>query len=104
VLWDVSETPSVFSIQMDERFDGENGETRRALAFCERHSHEGVGRFWPAEAPLAEMQRDVEVCCRLHQNGDPAPENYREYLRHKLRQAARTLPADDQNNSFSGNR
>jgi hypothetical protein len=35
---------------------------------------------------------------------NPAPENYRDYLRLKLRQAAKTLPADGRKNTFSDGR
>jgi len=34
----------------------------------------------------------------------PAPENYRDYLRLKLRQAAKTMPADAQKTTFSDDR
>jgi hypothetical protein len=43
-----------------------SGETRRALAFYAGHSHEGVDRFWPAEAPLAEAER-----CATAPGSDP---------------------------------
>jgi hypothetical protein len=35
---------------------------------------------------------------------NPAPENYRDYLRLKLRQAAKTQPADGRENTFSDGR
>ena len=35
---------------------------------------------------------------------NPAPENYRDYLRLKLRQAAKTHPADGRKNTFSRGR
>jgi len=60
----------------------------------------------PAEAPrlspirsLAYFRPLIEELCE-----HPAPENYREYLRLKLRQLAKTLPADDQKNTFSDDR
>ena len=60
----------------------------------------------PAEAPrlspirsLAYFRPVIEELCE-----HPAPENYREYLRLKLRQVAKTMPADDQKNTFSDDR
>src|SRR5208283_6232020 len=54
-----------------------SGEMRRALAFYAGHSHEGVGRFWPAEAPLADTElvhvpvvpphRDLQYVVQLFQ-------------------------------------
>jgi hypothetical protein len=60
----------------------------------------------PADAPrlspirsLAYFRPVIEELCEL-----PAPENYRDYLRLKLRQAAKALPADDQKTTFSDER
>ena len=60
----------------------------------------------PADAPrlspirsLAYFRPVIEELCE-----HPAPENYLEYLRLKLRQAAKTLSADDRKNTFSDDR
>jgi hypothetical protein len=60
----------------------------------------------PADAPrlspirsLAYFRPVIEELCE-----HPAPENYREYLRLKLRQAAKALPANDRENTFSDDR
>ena len=60
----------------------------------------------PAEAPrlspirsLAYFRPVIEELCE-----HPAPENYREYLRLKLRQVAKTLSADEQKTTFSDDR
>ena len=60
----------------------------------------------PPDAPrlspirsLAYFRPVIEELCE-----HPAPENYREYLRLKLRQAAKTLSADDRKNTFSDDR
>ena len=60
----------------------------------------------PADAPrlspirsLAYFRPLIEELCE-HQ----APENYREYLQLKLRQAAKSLTADDRNTTFSDDR
>jgi hypothetical protein len=60
----------------------------------------------PADAPrlspirsLAYFRPVIEELCE-----QPAPENYREYLRLKLRQAAKILSADDRKNTFSDDR
>ena len=60
----------------------------------------------PAEAPrlspirsLAYFRPVIEELCE-----QPAPENYREYLRLKLRQAAKNLSANDRKNTFSDDR
>jgi hypothetical protein len=45
---------------------------------------------------LADFRPVIEELCE-----NPAPENYREYLRLKLRQAAKSLSADDRENTFS---
>ena len=43
------------------RSSKDGGETGRTLAFSARHSHEWIGRFWPAEAPLMA----IRACARL---------------------------------------
>jgi hypothetical protein len=60
----------------------------------------------PADAPrlspirsLAYFRPVIEELCE-----NPAPENYREYLRLKLRQAAKNPSADDRENTFSDDR
>jgi hypothetical protein len=60
----------------------------------------------PADAPrlapirsLAYFRPVIEELCE-----NPAPENYREYLRLKLRQVAKTLSADKQKTTFSDDR
>lgn len=60
----------------------------------------------PADAPrlspirsLAYFRPVIEELCE-----HPAPENYRDYLHLKLRQAAKTLSADDQKNTFLDDR
>lgn len=60
----------------------------------------------PADAPrlslirsLAHFHPVIEELCE-----QPARDNYRKYLRLKLRQAAKTLPADDRRNTFSDDR
>ncbi len=60
----------------------------------------------PADAPrlspirsLAYFRPVIEELCE-----HPAPENYREYLRLKLRQAAKNLSADDRKNTLSDDR
>ncbi len=56
----------------------------------------------PRLAPIRSLAYFRPVIEELLEN--PAPENYRDYLRLKLRQAAKTLPADDRNNTFSDER
>jgi hypothetical protein len=60
----------------------------------------------PADAPRLSPIRSLAyfrpVIDELLEN--PAPENYRDYLRLKLRQAAKTLPADGRENTFSDGR
>jgi hypothetical protein len=60
----------------------------------------------PADAPRLTPIRSLAyfrpVIDELQEN--PAPENYRDYLRLKLRQAAKTLPADGRENTFSDGR
>jgi hypothetical protein len=60
----------------------------------------------PADAPqlspirsLAYFRPVIEELCE-----HPAPENYREYLRLKLRQAAKAMPANAQKTTFSDDR
>jgi hypothetical protein len=60
----------------------------------------------PADAPrlspirsLAYFRPVIEELCE-----HPAPDNYREYLRLKLRQAAKAPPANAQKNTFSDDR
>ena len=60
----------------------------------------------PADAPrlspirsLAYFRPVIEELCE-----NPAPENYRVYLRLKLRQVAKTLSADQQKTTFSDDR
>jgi len=60
----------------------------------------------PADAPrlspirsLAYFRPVIEELCE-----NPAPQNYREYLRLKLRQVANTLAADDRKTTFSDDR
>jgi hypothetical protein len=48
---------------------------------------------------LAYFRPVIEELCE-----HPAPENYREYLRLKLRQTAKTMSADDRINTFSDDR
>jgi len=56
----------------------------------------------PAESPRLTPIRSLAyfrpVIEELQQN--PAPENYREYLKLKLRKATETRPANDQKNAF----
>ena len=60
----------------------------------------------PADAPRLSPIRSLAyfrpVIEELQQH--PAPENYREYLRLKLRRAAKALSADVQKNAFSDDR
>ena len=60
----------------------------------------------PADAPRLSPIRSLAyfrpVIDELQEN--PAPENYRDYLRLKLRQAAKTPPADGRENTFSHGR
>ncbi len=60
----------------------------------------------PADAPhlspirsLAYFRSVIEEICE-----HPAPENYREYLRIKLRQTTKALTADDRKTTFSDDR
>jgi hypothetical protein len=60
----------------------------------------------PADAPrlspirsLAYFRPVIEELCE-----QPAPKNYREYLHLKLRQAAKTLSANNRKNTFSDDR
>jgi hypothetical protein len=56
----------------------------------------------PRLAPIRSLAYFRPVIDELLEN--PAPENYRDYLRLKLRQAAKTLPADGRKNTFSDGR
>ena len=56
----------------------------------------------PRLAPIRSLAYFRPVIDELLEN--PAPENYRDYLRLKLRQAAKTLPADGRENTFSDGR
>ena len=60
----------------------------------------------PADAPCLSPIRSLAyfrpVIEELQEQ--PAPENYRDYLRLKLRQAAKTMPADPQKKTFSDDR
>ena len=56
----------------------------------------------PRLAPIRSLAYFRPVIDELQEN--PAPENYREYLRLKLRMATHKSPADDQKNTFSNDR
>jgi len=56
----------------------------------------------PRLAPIRSMAYFRPVIEELLEN--PAPENYRDYLRLKLRKASQTSPADGQKNAFSDGR
>ena len=56
----------------------------------------------PRLTPIRSLAYFRPVIDELQEN--PAPENYRDYLRLKLRQAAKTLPADGRENTFSDGR
>ena len=56
----------------------------------------------PRLAPIRSLAYFRPVIDELQEN--PAPENYREYLRLKLRMATQKSPADDQKNTFSNDR
>jgi hypothetical protein len=56
----------------------------------------------PRLAPIRSLAYFRPVIEELQDS--PAPENYREYLRLKLRQATKALPANDRKNTFSDDR
>jgi len=56
----------------------------------------------PRLAPIRSLAYFRPVIEELQEN--PAPENYRDYLRLKLRQAIKAGPAVDQKTTFSGER
>lgn len=56
----------------------------------------------PRLAPIRSLAYFRPLIDELKQN--PAPENYRDYLRLKLRMATQKPPADDQKNTFSDDR
>jgi hypothetical protein len=56
----------------------------------------------PRLSPIRSMAYFRPVIEELLEN--PAPQNYRDYLRLKLRLAVKTLSADDQKNTFSDDR
>ena len=56
----------------------------------------------PRLAPIRSLAYYRPVIEELQEN--PAPENYREYLRLKLRQVVKTLPANAQKTTFSNDR
>jgi len=56
----------------------------------------------PRLAPIRSLAYFRPVIEELQEN--PAPENYREYLRLKLRMATQNPPAEDQKNTFSDDR
>jgi hypothetical protein len=56
----------------------------------------------PRLAPIRSLAYFRPVIEELQEN--PAPENYRDYLRLKLRQATKALPATDRKNTFSDER
>jgi hypothetical protein len=56
----------------------------------------------PRLTPIRSLAYFRPVIEELQEN--PAPENYREYLRLKLRMATQNPPAEDQKNTFSDDR
>jgi len=56
----------------------------------------------PRLAPIRSLAYFRPVIEELQDS--PAPENYREYLKLKLRQATKSLPANDQKTTFSDER
>jgi hypothetical protein len=56
----------------------------------------------PRLAPIRSLAYFRPVIEELQEN--PAPENYRDYLRQKLRQAIKMAPANDQKTTFSDER
>jgi len=60
----------------------------------------------PADAPRLSPIRSLAYFCPVIEElkENPAPENYRQYLRLKLHQAEKALPADTQKSTFSDDR